>query len=75
MPANDQDGLSREELDAVRAALARDPALGAELDLILPALAPAARAAFWRAFAGACGSRRPAAAVLGSLIEAARSRG
>ncbi len=72
MPAIDQDGLSRDELAAVRAALVRDPDLGAELDLILPALAPAARSAFWHRFATGCRRERPAAAVLAALIATAR---
>jgi hypothetical protein len=72
MPAIDQDGLSRDELEAVRAALARDPALAGELDLILPALGPAARTAFWAEFARACDGERPAAAVLTALTRAAR---
>lgn len=74
MPAIDQDGLSPDELDAVRSALARDPDLAAELDLILPALDGAGRRAFWQAFAPVAGDERPAAAVLVALICAGRAR-
>ena len=72
MPAFDQDGLAPDEARAVRAALARDPALADELDLILPALSASGRRAFLRAFAGRCATgRRPAAAVLEALVAAA----
>jgi len=72
MPAIDQDGLAADEARAVRAALARDPALGDELDLIFPALSASGRRAFLRAFAGRCAAgRRPAAAVLEALVAAA----
>jgi len=74
MPAIDQDGLSPGELGAVRSALARDPALHDELDLILPALEPGVRRAFWREFASACDAERPAGAVLAALTAAARGR-
>lgn len=74
MPAIDQDGLSPGELDAVRSALARDPDLAAELDLILPALDGAGRRAFWQAFAPLAGDERTAAAVLVALIAAGRAR-
>ncbi len=74
MPPIDQDGLSRDELAAVRAALARDPALAAELRLILPALDPPTRRAFWAEFAATCGGPRPAAAVLAALTRTAQGR-
>ena len=74
MPAIDQDGLSPGELDAVRSALARDPDLAAELDLILPALDGAGRRVFWQAFAPLAGDERPAAAVLVALITVGRAR-
>jgi len=75
MPAFDQDGLAPDEARAVRAALARDPALADELDLILPALSASGRRAFLRAFACRCGEgRRPAGAVLEALVAAAARR-
>lgn len=75
MPAIDQDGLAPDEARAVRAALARDPALADELDLILPALSPSGRRTFLRAFACSCGARgRPAGAVLEALVAAAAAR-
>lgn len=74
MPPIDQDGLSRDELAAVRVALGRDPALAAELNLILPALDRRVRRAFWAEFAATCGGPRPAAAVLAALTRAARAR-
>jgi hypothetical protein len=72
MPVIDEDGLSPEELDALRGVLARDPALAAELELILPALGEGARRAFWRRLATAGPAGRPAAAVLAALVVAAR---
>ncbi|HEU4802422.1 MAG TPA: hypothetical protein VFS73_04515 [Solirubrobacterales bacterium] len=75
MPAIDQDGLAPDEARAVRAALARDPALADELDLILPALSASGRRAFLRAFAGSCAAGgRPAAAVLEALVATAERR-
>jgi len=75
MPAFDQDGLAPDEARAVRAALARDPALADELDLILPALSRGGRRAFLRAFADGCAAdRRPAGAVLEALVAAAARR-
>jgi len=71
MPAINEDEPSREELEALNGALARDPALRAELDLILPVLDPASRRAFRQAIAGA---DRPAAAVLEALVAAAAGR-
>ncbi|HET6830922.1 MAG TPA: hypothetical protein VFH44_06170 [Solirubrobacterales bacterium] len=71
----DEDGLSPGELDALRGVLARDPALAAELELILPALDGAARRGFWRELAAEIELRsvdRPAAAVLAALVIAAR---
>lgn len=73
MPAINEDEPSREELEALNGALARDPALRAELDLILPVLDPASRRAFRQAIAGA--GRRPAAAVLEALVAAAAGAG
>lgn len=73
MPVIDQGGLSSDELGAVSAALARDPGLRGELELILPALDRGTRRAFWRAFASGCDVERPAAAVLEALVAAARS--
>lgn len=72
MPAIDEDGLSPGELRALRDVLARDPALADELDLILPALSPDARAVFRRELADASGRSRPAAAVLAALVAVAR---
>jgi hypothetical protein len=69
MPAIDEDEPSPEVLEALRGALARDPALRAELELILPALDRAARLVLRRAIAGA--GRRPAAVVLEALVAAA----
>lgn len=73
MPAINEDEPSPEELEALHGALARDPALRAELELILPALDPAARRALRQAIAGA--GRRPAAAVLEALVAAAVGAG
>ena len=75
MPAIDQDGLAPDEARAVRAALARDPALADELDLILPG-AVAERAAHIPArLRRRCGARgRPAGAVLEALVAAAAAR-
>lgn len=72
MSAFEDDGLSPGELSALGAVLARDPELTAEHELILPALGPEARAVFCRELAAATGER-PAAAVLGALVAAARS--
>jgi hypothetical protein len=74
MSGIDKSGLSPAQADAVKTALERDPALGSELDLIVPGLDPDVRAAFWREFAdlGPC-SDRPAAAVLDALVRAARA--
>jgi hypothetical protein len=75
MPAIDQDGLAPDEARAVRAALARDPALGDELDLILPALSASGRRGFLQAFARRCvAGGRPAAAVLEALVATASER-
>ena len=74
MPAIDQDGLSPDELGAVGAALAHDPCLREELELILPALDAGTRRAFWQAFASTCEVERPAGAVLEALVAAARAR-
>jgi hypothetical protein len=73
MPTIDEDEPSPEELEALRGALALDPALHAELELILPALDPAARLTLRRAIAR--GGRRPAAAVLEALVAAAAASG
>lgn len=76
MPSVDHDGLTPAETRALRSALARDPALAAELELILPALDPAARPVLLGELARRCaGVERPAAAVLGALVVAARTRG
>ncbi len=72
MPAIDEDGLSPGELRALRDVLARDPALADELDLILPALSPEARAVFGRELAAAALSSRPAMAVLAAFVATAR---
>ncbi|KAA0268604.1 MAG: hypothetical protein EDQ89_11140, partial [Acidobacteria bacterium] len=73
MPAIDEDEPSPEELVALGGALARDPALRAELELILPALDPGAREALRQAIARAAagGRLRPAAAVLEALVAVA----
>ncbi|MEZ5074424.1 MAG: hypothetical protein R2691_06260 [Solirubrobacterales bacterium] len=74
MPSIDHDGLTPAETRALRSALARDPALAGELELILPALAPAARRELVRELARRCaGAERPAAAVLEALVAAART--
>lgn len=74
MSGIDKSGLSPAQAAAVRAALERDPALGSELELIVAALGPSARATFWREFAAlGRGSDRPAAAVLEALVRAARA--
>ena len=74
MSGIDKSGLSPAQADAVRAALERDPALGGELELIVPGLDPAVRAAFWREFADlGRRSARPAGAVLEALVRAARA--
>jgi hypothetical protein len=71
----DDSGLAGAEREAARAALCRDRALEAELGLILPALGPRERVAFWKAFARAAGGNRPAATVLEALVEAALQSG
>lgn len=74
MPSIDQDGLAPAESRALSSALAQDPALARELELILPALDPAARRAFKRELARRCGGAdRPAAAVLEALVAASRA--
>jgi hypothetical protein len=73
MPANDEDESPPEGLDALSDALARDPSLLAELELILPALDPAARRAFGQALVAAGLDQRPAALVLEALVAAARA--
>ncbi len=75
MPAINEDEPSVEELEALRGVLARDPALRAELELILPALDPVARRAFRRALARAGADRRPAAAVREALAAVAVGAG
>jgi hypothetical protein len=75
MPSIDHDGLAPAEVRALQSILARDPALARELEMILPALAPAARRAFGREL-GRCGdAERPAAAVLEALVVASRAAG
>ena len=71
MPAIEDDGPTPGELSALDHVLARDPGLQLELELILPALGPEARAVFCRELAAATGER-PAAAVLAALVTAAR---
>lgn len=74
MSGIDKSGLSPAQATAVRAALKRDPALGSELELIVAALDPYARATFWREFAAlGHASDRPAAAVLEALVRAAQA--
>jgi hypothetical protein len=76
MSGIDKSGLSPAQGDAVRAALERDPALGNELELIVPGLDAAVRETFWREFAeNARRCDRPAAAVLEALVRAARNAG
>jgi len=73
MPAIEYDGLAPAEVRALRSALARDRALAAELELIVPALDRAARLPFMRALARGCSAgARPAAAVLAALVVASR---
>ncbi|MCB0875057.1 MAG: hypothetical protein R2718_02140 [Solirubrobacterales bacterium] len=75
MPAYDEHGLTPGERSAIGAALGRDPALGAELELILPVLDAAAGTTFLRELAAASpGAERPAAAVLEALVAAAHDR-
>jgi hypothetical protein len=72
MEVIDDSGLTDAERELARAALSRDPALGRELELLLPALSVRARSAFWRSFLRRGGDpHRPAAAVLEALVEAA----
>ncbi len=72
MTSLDDARLGREARARVEAALARDPGLGEELEMIVAMLGGAARERFWRAFADGCGSgKRPAAAVLAALEDAA----
>jgi hypothetical protein len=74
MQGSDPPILTSAERAGVRAALARDPALEDELELIDAVLEPAARARFWPALAQEVGPcRRPAAAVLAALERAAQS--
>lgn len=73
MSLPDDAGLAREAAARVDAALALDPALAAEIELILGSLTAVGRAAFWEAFADECvRHRRPAAAVLAALERAAQ---
>ncbi len=73
MSLPDDAGPAREAMARVKAALALDPALATELELILGSLTVAARAAFWHAFADECGRHeRPATAVLAALERAVR---
>lgn len=72
MEVIDDSGLSEAERESARAALGLDPALAQELELILPALAPRARCAFWRSFVRRTGDgRRPSGVVLEALVDAA----
>lgn len=72
MPSLGDVDLSSVERALVEAALRADPALAEELELIDCQLEPGARLRFWRAFAGGCAEgRRPAAAVLAALEQAA----
>ena len=74
MPLLDDAELNEGERALVEAALATDPALAAELELIGEVLGDGARQRFWQAFARECGMReRPAAAVLAALEAAARA--
>lgn len=76
MPSIDHDGLTPVEARALRSALARDPALAGELELILPALDPAVRRAFTGELMRRCaGAERPAAAILEALVAATRASG
>ena len=76
MPATDEDGLTPGERSTLGAVLGRDPALEAELMLILSALGVASRASFLRQLAAtAPETERPAAAVLAALVGAARDGG
>lgn len=69
-------GLDERALAAVERALASDPALAEELEMIEAHLRGEARAAFWRCFAEECGRRaRPAEAVLPALERAASGSG
>jgi hypothetical protein len=75
MSVADLSGLDPEELDAVESALEREPALRDELEMILDAVDPEARIAFWRAFVDQGGTGdRPASAVLHALVSAASGR-
>ena len=75
MSVVDLSGLTPEELDAVASALAREPALRDELEMILGAVDKGVRIAFGRAFIDNGGTGdRPAAAVLPALVLAAAGR-
>jgi len=73
MRGSDPPILTSAERAWLRAALARDPALEAELEWIDAVLEPSVRARFLRALAVEAGrGGRPAAAVLAALERAAR---
>jgi len=75
MPSRDDLGLDGRRQGLIEAALASDPGLAEELELISSRLEPAARRVFWRTFAdGSARHARPAAAVLEALELAASSR-
>lgn len=72
MPSFDDVGLDARGRALVVAALADDPALAEEVELIASLLGEKARRCFWRAFACECRRRnRPAGAVLAALERAA----
>ena len=76
MPIPPDVALSDGERHAVERALAADPRLATELVQIDGLLERRAAGRFWRALARRLdGAPRPAAAVLGSLEDAARSTG
>ena len=75
MPTPPDVALRDGERHAIERALAADPWLAAELDLVVGLLEPVAAARFWRAFARRVSSApRPSAAVLGAFEDAARRR-
>lgn len=75
MPARDDLGLDRCRQRLIAAALATDPGLAEELELIASRMELEVRREFWHAFADGCARHaRPAAAVLGALELTASSR-
>jgi hypothetical protein len=75
MTARGDRGLDCAARAALERALAADPALDEELELIVAHFSSEARGRFWRAFAAECErADRPATAVLGALARASSDR-